>query len=160
LGEKIHAVDEIGWRIIDELQKNARVSFKELARRVNMSPTAVIERVRRMEDDGIITGYRAMIDPRKVGFALSALISMSTAYGNPDKIMEEAISDIPEIISCWSITGTNDYMMEIQVATLEVMEELLTRLSQYGKLTTSIVLPSSVRKRIVKRPRPSLSDAL
>ena len=145
--------DDIGWMILSELQKNARASFKEIAEKVKLSPTAVIERIRRMEDDGVIIGYSAIVDPRRVGYHLSALISMSTDYGNPDKIMNDALSEVPEVISCWSVTGTHDYLLEIQVPTLEFLEELLTELSKHGKLTTSIVLPSSVKKRHVERPR-------
>ena len=154
--KKQYVIDEIGWLILEELQNNARISFKELARRVNLSPTAVIERVRCMEDEGIITGYRAMVDARKAGFSLSALINMSTAYENPDKIVGEVISNIPEVVSCWSVTGVNDYVMETHVSTLEFLEELLTELSKYGRLTTSIVLPSSVKKRFIKKPRTSM----
>lgn len=153
-----YIIDEIGWLILEELQNNARISFKELAHKVNLSATAVIERVRCMEDEGIITGYRAMIDTRKAGFSLSSLINMSTAYGNPDKIVGEVISNIPEVVSCWSVTGTNDYMMEANVSTLEFMEELLTELAQYGRLTTSIVLPSTVKKRVIRKPRTSMKS--
>jgi Lrp/AsnC family leucine-responsive transcriptional regulator len=154
--KKPYVIDEIGWLILEELQNNARISFKEVARRVNLSPTALIERVRCMEDEGIITGYRAVVDARKAGFSLSSLINMSTAYGNPDKIVGEAISNIPEVVSCWSVTGVNDYVMEAYVPTLEFMEELLTELSQYGKLTTSIVLPNTVKKGFIKKPRTGM----
>lgn len=151
-------VDEAGWRILDELQKNARISFKQLAEKVNLSPTAVIERVKRMEEEGIITGYRAMIDPRKVGYHLSALLSLSTNYGNPEQIVNDALAEIPEVIACWSITGTNDFLMEIQVPSLEFLEELLTSLAKHGRLTTSIVLPKSVQKRLIRPPRASLEE--
>jgi Lrp/AsnC family leucine-responsive transcriptional regulator len=154
--KKPYIIDEIGWLILEELQNNARISFKELAQRVNLSSTAVIERVRCMEDEGIITGYRAMVDARRAGFSLSALINMSTTYDNPDKIVGEVISNIPEVVSCWSVTGVNDYVMETHVSTLEFLEELLTELSRYGRLTTGIVLPSSVKKRFIKKPRASL----
>lgn len=148
--------DDINWKILGELQNNARISFKQLADKVNLSPTAVIERVKRMEEEGIITGYSAAINPRKAGYHLSALISMQTEYGNPDAIVHEALSGIPEVISCWSITGTNDFQLEIQVPSLEFLEDLLTELSKYGKLTTSVVLPSSVTKRPLKPPRQTL----
>lgn len=146
-------LDEINWKILKELQINAKISFKQLANKVSLSPTAVIERVKHMEEAGIITGYTAVVDPRKVGYHLSALISMQTNYGNPDDILHKAISNIPEVISCWSITGTNDFLLEIQVPSLEFLEDLLTDLSRHGKLTTSIVLPSSVTKRALGPPR-------
>ena len=156
-GREARVPDEVGWMILSELQRNARTSFREIAERVKLSPTAVIERVRHMEDEGIITGYTAVVDARKVGYHLSALISMSTDYGNPDKIVHDALAEIPEVISCWSVTGTNDFLLEIQVPTLEFLEELLSELSRHGKLTTSIVLPSSISKRHIRAPRERLS---
>lgn len=149
-------LDEVNWKILKELQANARISFKQLADKVNLSPTAVIERVKRMEDEGVIAGYSAIVNPRKVGYGLSALISMQTEYGNPDAIVHRALSNLPEVISCWSITGTNDFLLEIQVPSLEFLEDLLTELSKLGKLTTSLVLPSSVTKRRLEPPRQDL----
>lgn len=155
-GEKIE-LDEINWKILKELQINAKISFKQLAKKVNLSPTAVIERVKHMEEDGVITGYTAIVNPRKVGYHLSALISMQTSYGNPDDIVHQDLSAVPEVISCWSITGTSDFLLEIQVPSLEFLEALLTELSKHGKLTTSIVLPSSVTKRELGPPRDSMT---
>ena len=151
-------LDEIGWRILNELQENARISFKQLAEKVNLSPTAVIERVKRMEEEGIITGYRAVINPRKVGYALSALISLSTNYGNPEQIINRALSSIPEVTSSWSVTGNNDYLLEVQVPSLEFLEELLSELSKHGRLTTNIILPSSSKKGFIVEPRRSIGE--
>jgi Lrp/AsnC family leucine-responsive transcriptional regulator len=150
-------IDEVGWKILDELQKNGRISFKQLAEKVKLSPTAVIERVKRMEDEGVITGYRATVDPRKVGYTLSALISLSAHAGN-EQIINDALADIPEVVSCWSLTGTNDFLLEIQTPSLEFLEELLSELARHGKLITSIVLPSSAKKRFISPPRMSLTD--
>jgi Lrp/AsnC family leucine-responsive transcriptional regulator len=155
--KEVHNVDAIGWMILDELQKNGRVSFKQLAEKVKLSPTAVIERVKRMEEEGIITGYGAVIDPRRVGYSLSAIISLSANPGS-EQIINESLASIPEVLSCWSLTGTNDFMLEIQVPSLEFLEELLTELAHHGKLMTSIVLPSSEKRRITQRPRMSLTD--
>jgi Lrp/AsnC family leucine-responsive transcriptional regulator len=155
--KEFHSVDEIGWIILDELQKNGRSSFKHLAEKVKLSPTAVIERVKRMEEEGIITGYGAIIDPRKVGYSLSAIINLSANPGS-EQIINESLSRIPEVLSCWSLTGTNDFMLEIQVPSLEFLEELLTELARHGKLTTSIVLPSSEKRRIIHAPRMSMTD--
>lgn len=152
----IAELDEINWKILEELQINAKISFKQLAAKVNLSPTAVIERVKRMEEDEVIIGYTAVVNPRNVGYHLSALISMQTSYGNPDEIVHKVISNIPEVLSCWSITGTSDFLLEIQVPSLEFLEDLLTELSKHGKLTTSIVLPSSVTKKALRPPRSNM----
>ena len=150
-------LDNIGWKILNELQENARISFKQLAEKVNLSPTAVIERVKRMEDEEIIIGYRAIINPRKVGYTMSALIGLSTNHGDSEQIINEALYNIPEVISCWSITGTNDYLLEIQVPSLEFLEDLLAELAKYGRLTTSIVLPNSSKKNTILEPRRNIT---
>ena len=146
-------IDEIGWKILEELQKNARIPFKQLADKVNLSPTATIERVKRMEEEGIILDYRATVDPAKVGYYFSAILSFQTNYGNPDPVIDEIIKDIPEIVSSWSITGSNDFLLEVQIPSLVFLQELLVMLSRHGKITTSIVLPNSTKKRVIKAPR-------
>ena len=145
-------IDETGWKILEELQKNARIPFKQLADKVNLSPTATIERVKRMEEEGIILDYRATVDPAKVGYYFSAILSFQTNYGNPDPVIDEIIKDIPEIVSSWSITGSNDFLLEVQIPSLVFLQELLVMLSRHGKITTSIVLPNSTKKRVIKAP--------
>lgn len=147
------SIDETGWQILVELQKNARISFKQLAEKVNLSPTAVIERVKKMEEEGVITGYSAEINSRKAGFALWALLSMSINRGNPDPIVDKTLENIPEVISCWSVTGSIDVMLEVHVPSLEFLEDLLRELAKMGRITTHIVLPRSTKKRITFPPR-------
>lgn len=151
-------IDETGWRILEELQRNARVSFKQLAERVNLSPTAVIERVKRMEADGVITGYSTTINPRMAGYSIWALLAISINRNNPDPLVNETIATIPEVISCWSITGTNDVMLEVHAPSLEFLEDLLAELSKVGRITTHIVLPRSTKKRTISPPRESLHN--
>lgn len=156
LDKDTRSIDETGWKILMELQENARISFKKLAEKVNLSPTAVIERVKKMEEDGVITGYSAVINPRKAGFALWALLSMSINRGNPDPIINETLKNIPEVTSCWSITGSIDVVLEVHVPSLEFLEDLLAELAKMGRVTTHIVLPRSTKKRMVCPPREVL----
>lgn len=162
MSNNMNVLDEMGWQILDELQKNARITYKQLAEKVNLSVSPLIERIKRMEDNGIITGYRATINPKKVGYNISALLYFSSNYNNPDPVLFKIFERIPEIVSCWSITGTNDYLLEIIVPSLEFLESMLVELSKHGKITTSIVLPSSVKKTFIHKPREEFSilDAL
>jgi Lrp/AsnC family leucine-responsive transcriptional regulator len=155
--EGIRNIDEIGWKILDELQKNCFISFEELAEKVRLAPEEVKKRVRLMEEENIITGYCAVVDPRKAGYNLSALINLSANPGT-EQIVNAALAEIPEVISCWSLTGTNDFQLEILAPSLEFLEELLSELARHGRLTTSIVLPSSAKKRIISSPRMSMTD--
>ncbi|MCD8164653.1 MAG: Lrp/AsnC family transcriptional regulator [Synergistaceae bacterium] len=146
-------IDDIGWKIIEELQKNARISFKQLAENVNLSTTATVERVRNMEDAGIIEGYGARINPRKVGYSLSAILNFTMNYGNPTSAIEKIVAETTEIVSCWSITGTSDVIMEVNLPSLEFLSLILSNLTRHGKVTMNIVLPGRFKKLYVKRPR-------
>jgi Lrp/AsnC family leucine-responsive transcriptional regulator len=158
-GREEYQLDETGWRILEELQLNARIPFRQLGKKVNLSPSAVIERVKRMEDEGIIKGYGVRINPRKAGYAMSALLSISTNHEKASVIIAEAIEDVPEVVSSWSITGVTDHILEVRLPSLEFLEKLLSRLSKIGHVTTHIVLPSFSEKsglRILKSPREEL----
>ncbi|MCD8163370.1 MAG: Lrp/AsnC family transcriptional regulator [Synergistaceae bacterium] len=151
-------MDEINWCILDELQKNAKISYRQLSEKVNLSVSAVIERIRRMEDTGVIEGYRAIVNPKKVGFAFSALLHFSTNYGNPDDVLQRLFAQVPEITSIWSVTGTSDYLMEVNAPSFDFLEELLTQLTKHGKITTSIVLHHSSKKATIQAPRENLGE--
>jgi Lrp/AsnC family leucine-responsive transcriptional regulator len=149
--------DETDWRILGELQENARASFEDLASRLGIPEDEVASRVKRLEDDEVITGYRAEVNPRKAGYNISALISVSTD-GASDQIINDALADNPEVTACWSVTGASDFMVEAHVPSLEFLEELLGNLARHGRLTTSIVLPRYGRRRKIHPPRESMTD--
>ena len=154
------AIDDIGWKILEELQHNARISFKQLAEKVNLSVTATVERVRNMEDAGIIEGYEAKVNPRKVGFSMSAILHITMNYNNPTEAIKRMIADTPEITSCWSITGSSDLIMEVHLPSLEFLTFLLSALTKYGKVTTSIVLPGHFKKLSIQKPREIPAEVL
>jgi Lrp/AsnC family leucine-responsive transcriptional regulator len=158
-GREEYQIDETGWRILEELQLNSRIPYRQLGEKVNLSPSAVIERVKRLEDEGIIEGYGIRINPRKAGYVMSALLSISTNHERASVIIAEAIADVPEVVSSWSVTGVLDHILEVRLPSLEFLEKLLSRLSKIGHVTTQIVLPSFSRKsglRILKSPREDL----
>ncbi|HZS77224.1 MAG TPA: Lrp/AsnC family transcriptional regulator [Ktedonobacteraceae bacterium] len=141
-------LDETGWRILQELQENARLSFSELGQRVGLSSPAVAERVRRLEDAGIITGYRAEINLAKIGYPMPAIIRMST-QGDMCSRFASFAKDIPEIQACYRVTGTDSYIMRVVVSSVEHLESLIDLLEKYGTITTSMVLSTPVSRRNV-----------
>lgn len=151
-------LDRTGWMILEALQENCRISFKDLGRRVGLSTPAVIERVRRMEEAGIIEGYRAVINPRMVGYSFRVMLAVSSVYNNPDHVVMKALEELPEVIRCWSVTGANDFYMEALIPSMEFLQELLTRLSRHGRINTSIVLPQMGGSGKVSPPRDVLPD--
>lgn len=143
-------LDELGWRILQELQENARLSFAELGRRVGLSIPAVTERVRRMEDAGIITGYHASIDPEKVGLPITAFIRMNIV-GDMTPRLTALLKELPEISECHRGTGGDSFIMKVNVASVHHLERLIDRLLPFGTTTTSIVLSSPVGKRLLEK---------
>jgi Lrp/AsnC family leucine-responsive transcriptional regulator len=140
--------DEIDRKILHELQQDARISYAELGRRVGLTTPAVIERVRKLEDRGIITGYRADIDPAKVGLPITAFVRMSITGVDYSHIIEVA-EEAREVLECHRGTGGDSFIMKIAVSSVEHLQEVIDRLTPYGITTTTIVLSSPVRSREV-----------
>lgn len=144
-------LDEIGWRILQELQVNARLSFAELGRRVGLSLPAVTERVRRLEDAGIITGYHAEVSLDQIGQPITAFIRMSINSDVSAKLIK-LIQELPEVRECHRGTGGDSFILKVSVASVGHLESLIDRLVPFGTTTTSIVLSSPVTKRFIERP--------
>lgn len=142
-------IDSIDWKILKELQENARTSFAELGRRVGLTTPAVIERVRKLEDAQIITGYRAEIDASKVGLPITAFIRMSISGVDYSRIIEVAQSS-KEILECHRGTGGDSFIIKVAVSNVEHLQNLIDKLVPYGITTTSIVLSSPVKSRVIE----------
>jgi Lrp/AsnC family leucine-responsive transcriptional regulator len=142
-------IDTIDWKILKELQENARISFAELGRRVNLTTPAVIERIRKLEDAQIITGYRAEIDTAKVGLPITAFIRMSITGVDYSHIIEVA-EESTEVLECHRGTGGDSFIMKVAVESVGHLQNLIDRLTPYGITTTSIVLSSPVKSRIIE----------
>ena len=142
-------IDEIDRKILKELQQDARVSFAELGRRVGLTTPAVIERVRKLEDSGVITGYRAQIDTAKVGLPITAFVRMSITGVDYSHIIEVA-EQSNEVLECHRGTGGDSFIMKVAVSSVEHLQELIDRLVPYGITTTTIVLSSPVKRRIIE----------
>jgi Lrp/AsnC family leucine-responsive transcriptional regulator len=152
LPEEIKELDEIGWKILGELQEDARVSFAELGRRVGLSTPAVVERVRKLEDAGIIKGYRTVVDASKIGLPILAFIRISVVGDFLGKIVRVA-KDLPEVLECHRVTGSDSFILKVTVASIQHLESVIDKLTPYVATTTSIVLSSSVSTGIVERAR-------
>ncbi len=138
-----HLLDEIGWKILGELQQNARIAFAELGRRVGLSTPAVTERVHRMEEAGIIVGYRAQVDPAKVGLSILAFITVKVGGENLSHFMKLAATH-PEVLECHRITGADSFLVKAAVADVAHLETLLDALMPYVGTTTSMVLSTAL----------------
>jgi Lrp/AsnC family leucine-responsive transcriptional regulator len=139
-------LDEVNLRLLDELQRDARLTIAELGRRVGLSAPAVGERMQRLERDGVIGGYRAQIDPRALGLSLTSIIRIRPAPRELKKVADLA-RETPEVVECERITGEDCFFMRVHVRDVEHLEEVIDRFVAYGQTTTSIVQSSPVPSR-------------
>jgi Lrp/AsnC family leucine-responsive transcriptional regulator len=143
---KTPVLDDVDRQIIGELAQDGRIPFAELGRRVSLSSPAVTERVRRLEQTGVITGYRAEVDPRALGYSLTAIVRVKPAVRQLTKIAELA-AEIPQIEECLRITGEDCFYMKLHLASIEELPGVLDRFLLYGETTTSIVNATPVPRR-------------
>jgi len=140
-------LDRYDRQILGLLQREGRISNQELADRVSLSPSACLRRVRALEESGLITGYRALLDARRLGFSLTALVHISMDRHTPERFahFESEISQIAEVLECLLITGQSaDYQLKVVVADMDAYQELLlqriTRIAGVSGVHTSFVL--------------------
>ena len=144
-------MDNLDHRILRELQAEGRLSHQELADRIGLSASPCARRVRKLETEGYITGYGAEIDETKLGFSFSVFISVRLDRQIDDRLVafEREVGRCPEVVDCWLMTGSFDYLLRVSVRDLEEFEHFLTR-----RLTTLpgvASLESSIPIRRVKR---------
>lgn len=141
-------LDDVNWQILRELQLDARISFAELGRRVGLSSPAVAERVRKLEDAGVITGYHAALDLSKVGRPITAVVLVGNPGDRSDQMLTLLV-DMPEILECHRITGNESFVMKIAASSVEHLEHIIRQIEPYGRTTTSLILSTPVPKRLI-----------
>lgn len=139
-------LDETGRTILTTLQREGRIAFSELGRRVGLSAPAVAERVRRMEDIGLITGYRALVDRRRLGWVMTAFIRVTCAGDKYQAVRRLAI-DLPEIIDCHHITGEDCFFVKLVVRSVDHLEQVVDRFRGLGRSVSSVVLSTTVEDK-------------
>ena len=134
---EISALNASDARILEELQRDARITMAELGRRVNLSQPAVTERVRKLELSGVIRGYRAIVDPQRLGYGIGALVRVGRAeYARVVKLIEQT----PEVVNAWNVTGEDSWILEIAVIDVEHLDAVVTKFCILTETSTSIVL--------------------
>jgi Lrp/AsnC family transcriptional regulator, leucine-responsive regulatory protein len=141
--EKI--LDPVGRKLLRALQENARSSFSELGRQLGLSGPAIAERVRKLEELEIITGYHAEVNPAALGYGVMAFIRLTTTTEKYSRLLELA-QRLPEIRECHHVTGSEAFIMQVLATSIPQLESIIAQLSAYGATSTSIVLSSPVRK--------------
>ncbi len=150
-------MDKLNWAILEELQRNARISFSEIGRKIGLTSPAVAERVRKMEDSGIINSYNVHLSHQKVGYQLRAIITLRAFTGRL-KAFLETVKTYKEVINCYRITGNENIIMEVVLKDQVHLEKLIDKLITYGETRTHIVL-SNVVKDAPVLPRVEYPEA-
>ncbi|HEX3723608.1 MAG TPA: Lrp/AsnC family transcriptional regulator [Nitrolancea sp.] len=139
-------LDEINQRLLAELQREPRLTMAALGRRVGLSSPAVTERVRRLEESGVIVGYRLEVSAPALGLPLAAYVRVRPHAGQLNAIAELA-RKIPEVVECHRVTGDDCFIMKVHIPEMKQLDNLLDRFLIYGNTTTSIIQSSPVPLR-------------
>ena len=141
-------LDRIGWKIIEELQRDARISWAELGRRVGLTTPAVAERVHRLEKLGVIRGFHADISLERLGLPILIFVRLSMA--GPESLVrtfQQQVKTWDEIMECHRVTGSDSFIVKARVVAVEHLERFLDKLGHYGTTSTATVLSSPVLQR-------------
>lgn len=146
-------LDRYDRQILALLQEDGRISNQDLAERIGLSPSPCLRRVRALEEAGVLTGYRALVEPKALGYSLMALIYISMDQHTPERFesFDLSIRDIPEVLECLLITGQDaDYQLKVVVKDMDAYQELLlnriTRIKGVTGVHSSFILRRVVDK--------------
>ncbi|MDW5316440.1 Lrp/AsnC family transcriptional regulator [Rhizobium sp. PL01] len=140
-------LDDLDRRLLDILSSNARISLKELAQEAGLSSPSTADRLRRLEDRGVITGFTIAINPAALGYALQAVVRARPMPGMLH-IVEKMIQDTPEFVECDKVTGDDCFIAKLLVRDMEQLDTILDRIAERSQTNTSIVKSSPVKRRL------------
>ncbi len=140
------SLDGTDHRIIECLQRDGRISVADLARAISLSPSATADRVRRLTDTGVITGYSALIDSEALGFTITAFVRLAYPSGNY-KPFHDLIDTTPEVVEAHHVTGDDCFIIKVLARSMRDLERVTGRLATLGGITTSVVYSSPLPRR-------------
>ncbi|PKV52368.1 Lrp/AsnC family leucine-responsive transcriptional regulator [Aquimarina sp. MAR_2010_214] len=141
-------IDAINWDILKCLQQNARLSNTEIGRKVGLSSPAVAERIKKMEDYGVLKGYIADVSYAKIGYQLKAMITLRAFMGRLKPFLIK-VSEFKEVMNCYRITGNENIIMEVVLRDQMHLQEFIDRLITYGEVKTHIILSNLIENNPV-----------
>ena len=142
-------IDLINWKILNCLQKNARQPNTEIGRQVGISSPAVSERIKKMEDSGIIDSYFTVVSPFEAGYQFKAIITLRAFMGKLKPFLE-VVKTFDEVLNCYRITGNENIVMEVVLKNQKHLESFIDKLIIYGETKTQIVLSHVVKNNHLK----------
>lgn len=150
-------MDAVDRKLIQALRGNGRASYAELGRLVGLSGPSVTDRINRLEQAGVITGYRATVDPVALGLGVTALIGIQLSDAADHDDVSRRLRDLDEIEDCWFIAGDDSFMLKVRVSDMEGLEDIVRRLSGtrgVARTRTTVVLSTKWEYRAPDLPEP------
>ncbi|MDX1471401.1 MAG: Lrp/AsnC family transcriptional regulator [Flavobacteriaceae bacterium] len=144
-------VDELNWKILSLLQQNARFTHTEIGKKVGITSPAVTERIRKMEDIGLIAAYRTELNPYELGYQLKAIITLRAFMGKLKPFLEK-VTSLREVIDCYRITGNENIVMIVVLRNHKHLESLIDQLISYGETKTQIILSTVAKSNPMAKP--------
>ena len=141
-------MDAIDKKILELLQDNGRMTVKEITQTISLTAPAVSERIKRLEKDGVIEGYTAIINPRKMGRTVHAIINVSVQPSDTDKLIN-LVSNEPMVVECHHVTGEYSYMIKVDAFEISDLEKLIMKFQKMGETSTQIILSSPIARKEV-----------
>jgi len=144
-------MDKINREILDTLQRNGRISFADLGKKVHLSAPAVTERVKKLEDAGVITGYRASVNLERLGYPIEVMIQVKVFLGK-EALFIQLTKSRSEIIECFNVTGDKAFLLKVIVPTMTKLDTLLAEFSLISETSTMVVLSQIVANTVIQSP--------
>ncbi|MER6394611.1 MULTISPECIES: Lrp/AsnC family transcriptional regulator [unclassified Kitasatospora] len=148
-------MDTVDRQLIQALRENGRASYAELGRLVGLSGPSVTDRINRLEQAGVITGYRATVNPASLGFGVTALIGLQLTDAADHEDVAFRLKDLGEVEDCWFIAGDDSYMLKVRVSDVEGLESVVKRISGtkgVARTRTTVVLSTKWENRVSELP--------
>lgn len=154
-------IDEISFKILALLQKNARMSFTEIGKEINLTSSSVAERVKKLEDWGIIEKYTIELNAEKMGFPIMAimLVSFAGVFTKQEKDIVNALSKYYQVIECLRITGKNDFLIKILVNSMDEFKVINDEVAKFGQIETSLVVTKFTQNTTINIEKMLSEDA-
>lgn len=149
-------IDETGWRLLAALQADPRLSWRALGRAIGLSTPAVSERMRRMEEAGVIVGYRVALDAARLGRPLQAFLRLNAEAGAHQRVVDLCRS-LPSVTECHHLSGDDGYLVRLAVADIAELEDAIARFRLLGRASTSLILSTPVTAKSLEKPRGKIA---
>ncbi len=139
-------MDNIDKKILELLQKNGRITVKEITQTISLTAPAVSERIRRLEKDGIIQGYTAVLNPKKLGRTVHAIINVSIQPQEAENLLKIAREE-PLVVECYHVTGEYSYMIKVDAYEISDLERLIMTFQKLGETSTQVILSTPIERK-------------